>query len=916
MHLLPDLILTLTQGSTGKPKGVLINHENVQSAISSHEQAHSFSANDTFLFHSSMAFDLSVAQIWGCLAAGARMALATDVTKQDPSELARFIRNAEVTITYFPSTQFATVLEHGRDELIACGKYRRAIFAGEHLPVRLVKAIYDLKTPVKVVNQWGPTETTIQTSFHEAAYSTNLDLNLPIGFPLTNCSHYVVDSSLKPVPLGVVGELCIGGPQVSHGYLNLRHITEQSFLEDPFATESFLSRGWTRMYRTGDKGRFLVDGQIDFKGRVSGDRQIKLRGLRLDLAEIEHEIHFASAALKRHPPLADVAVLLKGLDNKGGSQWTDERRLVSFLVPGKNSKINRLEQQEVVDHLHKTIRKSLNDYMLPNGYMFVPSLSDLVSCKIDRRWLLSLDHELIYPSSATSAPETNGAEKSSEEEDVLNSVKDAFRTVLKMLGTCRIGAKDSFFDIGGSSLLMLRLRTTLKRKLEIDIPLTTLFQASTPAAIAKTIIDRRYDKESQATEINWDEEATLPIENHYFPSSTEFDPRPKIQDILLTGSDSPQGLEILASLTKAWPSATFHLVGTQSPIREADFPTGFKPSHSGAELPSSRIRILEGALNRPNFGLNEEVFKNLAKTIQIIFHTGVETSLLKSYQDLKNINVQRTLDIIKFSSLAIHPIPIHYLSTWSVLHLQKTSGTKLPTSGIDLSESPASFKLNPGSELGYFKSRFVAEKLLCQAAERGFPVTIYRASALLPRLSGKKTTATADNFTLGMVKATLELGVVPDIAFEDPPFSIDFVPTDYIASILARLSLSRSHRDLGGGKKVQYFHIGNPTPLKLHDLPAILRELHEGEGVGRIVGAEEWVELMGKRMKDSNGGEAQIELKVLEEYVRVRHSMFSLDDRETRKVLEEENEDDKRRVGSVECPPVDADFIQSLLREG
>lgn len=903
------------QGSTGKPKGVLINHENGQSALSSHEQAHSFSANDTFLFHSSIAFDLSVAQIWGCLAAGARMALATDVARQDPSQLARFIRDADVTITYFPSTQFATVLEHGRDELIACDKYRRAIFAGEYLPIRLVKAIYDLKTPVKVINQWGPTETTIQTSFHEAAYPTDLDLNLPIGFPLMNCSHYVVDSSLKPAPAGVVGELCIGGPQVGHGYLNLPHITEQNFLEDPFATEAFLSRGWTRMYRTGDKGRFLVDGQIDFKGRISGDRQIKLRGLRIDLAEIEHEIHFASAVLQKHPPLADVAVLLKGPVNNGASHWTDERRLLSFLVPGKNSKICRSEQQEVVNHLHKTIRKSLNDYMLPNGYMFVPSLSNLVSSKIDRKWLLSLDHELIYPSSATSAPETNVVEKSSEKEDVLNSVKDAFRTVLKMPGTRQIGAEDSFFDIGGSSLLMLRLRATLKRKLKMDIPLTTLFQLSTPTEITKTIIDRRHDKESQTTEINWDEEATLPNESHYFPSSAEFDPRSEVKDILLTGADSPQGLEILTSLTKAWPSATFHLVGTKSLIREDNLSASFKPSHSGAELPSSRIRILEGTLTQPNFGLNEETFKTLAKTIQIIYHTGVETSLLKSYQDLKNINVKRTLDIIKFSSLATHPTPIHYLSTWSVPHLQKTTGTTLPTSGIDLSESPASFKLSPGSESGYFKSRFVAEKLICQAAERGFPVTIYRASALLPRLSGKTTTAAADNFALGMVRATLELGVVPDIAFDEPPFSIDFVPADYIASVLVRLSLSRSRQDAGGERKAQYFHIGNPTPLKLRDLPAVLREVQEGEGVGRIVGAGEWIELMGKRMKGSNG-EAQIELKVLEEYVRVGHSMFSLDDRKTRKVLEEEKEDDKQRVGSVECPPVDADFIRNLLRKG
>jgi len=157
-----------------------------------------------------MSWDVSVAQIWGSLTTGATMALASDITRQDSTKLARFIRESNATVTYFTPTQFATVLDHGRQDLTTCFKYRLAIFAGEPLPIRLVKAIYDFKTSVKVDNQFGPTETTTQTTCHEGLYPTNLEFNVPAGYPYANCSHYVVNSAIKPVPVGVDGELCIG----------------------------------------------------------------------------------------------------------------------------------------------------------------------------------------------------------------------------------------------------------------------------------------------------------------------------------------------------------------------------------------------------------------------------------------------------------------------------------------------------------------------------------------------------------------------------------------------------------------------------------------------------------------------------------------------------------------------------------
>ncbi|KAL3426470.1 beta-ketoacyl synthase domain-containing protein [Phlyctema vagabunda] len=915
-----------TSGSTGKPKGVLISHENIQSALGSHEQFHRFTADDTFLFHSSIAFDLSAAQIWGCLTAGAKMALATESTRQDPSQLATFIRDADVTITYFPSTQFATVLQHGRSELAACSRYRHAIFAGEYLPIRLVKAIYDLKTPVVVFNQWGPTETTIQTSSHKAEYTNDLEINLPVGHPLANCSHYVVDSRMNPVPADVVGELCIGGPQVGKGYLNLMQNTKDLFLEDPFASESFRNLGWTMLYKTGDKGRFLADGQIDFKGRISGDRQIKLRGLRIDLAEIEHEIHSASGFLDGQSQLADVAVLVRKRETSSDAiLWTDEGDLVAFLVPGKHEPMN-LDHQNMVDHIHSALKTSLNYYMLPSRYIFVPTLSKFVSSKVDRKWLLSVDKNPMYPSSiALGSPQGNL--RTNREAAVLKSVTKAFRDVLKLSKTQQLDPNGSFFDFGGQSLLMLRLRSVLKRKYELDIPLVDLFKLSTPHAISKWIVAHQENARLGLFEIDWPSETTLPNDGQYFPrTKTKVVYHSDIKHVLVTGADSPLVIEILRTLLKAWPSATFHLIGTKA------FPDDYVPTlaevlnidrNTPEGSPLSRICVYSGSLLHSNFGLTENEFSVLGRTVQVIYHLGVETSLLKSYQDLRNINVQRVLDIIKLSSYGDNPTPINYLSTWSVPHLQKLPGTKLPPSGLNLREDCPSFEPDGSSELGYFKSRWVAETLLCRAAERGFPVVIYRASAIVPRvhdLSSLSMMSPTDNFTLSIILATLDLGIVPDVALEDPPFAIDFVTTDYLSSLLVRLSISWFDRHISGvqcNEKAKYYHISNPAPLKLRDLPLIFSRLRS-QGLDApkdIVTTSQWLSMMRQRlsMRGRDSLETEIQIKVLEEFIRMKHLMFSLETTETQRELEIEGQDIKERVGNAYCPRIDQEFITGLL---
>lgn len=899
----------LLQGSTGKPKGVVLNHSNTQAMLSSHNEAHAFNAQDTILFHSSMSWDLSVVQIWGSLSSGATMALASQEARQDPVKLSRFMRDAAVTITYFPPTQFALLLEHNIDDLKQCISYRRALFCGECLPVRLVKAIYDLKTPVTIFNQYGPTETTVQTTFHQVSYPGPADLNIPIGRPIANCSHFVVDRQLRPVPASVIGELCIGGAQVSRGYRNRPAVTEEVFVDDAFSSETFIAQGWSKLYRTGDRGYFLPDGQIAFQGRISDDKQIKLRGNRIDLAEIENEIHLASQSLEG-PKLVDVVVLPRGASDDG-TVMTDNRQLIAFIVPSRVCTPN--EQNMLVNSLHKTISTALNDVMLPSLYQFMNTLPALVSGKIDRQMLLKTDLNPIFPSSASRL----NVHGSDSDEGILLSVMEAFKEVLKIPHDRELVPTESFFDLGGQSILLLRLRAAMKRKFAVDIPLLQLFEHPTPISIASRILgyanvddQEKSGANGSHAEPDWAAEATLPSTRQYElrPSATPI-PRSQITDILLTGVDSFAGIHMLAGLLSTFPSAIIHVLGSQVKIIPFDVQASFEQWHLFTETitperAKSQIRYVPGTLSLTQFGLDDQSFKELGRSVQSIYHIGGHVSLLKTYSDLKRLNVGSTLDVIELAKHGSHRTEIHYLSTWSVPHLQSWKTSQRDNSAIDTTErSPARYRPGGGEELGYFKSRWVAEMLLNEAANRGFPVTIYRSSAVTSNLASNLSTPD-DNLTHNMVLSMIEIGSVPDLDTSGPEFTIDFVPIDYLISVMTHLSSSDA---VGAPERVAYYHIGNPSPLKLRDLPAIITRIRDDGVQGSVVPLSEWV----TAIHAANGGDdetTQLEKTALKQFLDLGHTMFSLDGAKTKEALE-------KTETVVECPALDEKYLGRLFRD-
>ena len=486
-RLISKASLTIEQqGSTGSPKGIALTHANTQQMLSTMQHDFNFTSADNFLQQSSLCFDLSIVQVFSALTSGATVCAASPQIRKDPGALAKFMVDSETTITYFTPTQFALLIESASESLRQCLKYRVAFFAGETLPVRLAKAFYNLATPATAYNTWSPSELVVQTTIHKVEPPKDDTATIPIGFPLANCRHYVLDVNKKPLPPLVIGELCVGGAQVGAGYLKRSQANAEAFFENTFASEDDIARGWTRLFRTGDQGCFKPDGQLEFHGRLAGDTQIKLRGFRIDLAEIERRIHVESGHINKRR-LVDLCVIAK--TRSDGTDLADDRQLIAFLV--YNQILEEVEKHALVAALHERLGKHLNYYMLPSAYQFLNSLPVTIGGKVSRKALLDLKPDLTFPSSTFLSPAPTDKDGKDE---VLEQVMELFKEVLKLPKEQQITPTSNFFELGGQSILLLRAHSRIKRIFKIAPPLKAMFTAATPEICARKI------REMQAVE--------------------------------------------------------------------------------------------------------------------------------------------------------------------------------------------------------------------------------------------------------------------------------------------------------------------------------------------------------------------------------------------------------------------------------
>ncbi|WKB56059.1 non-ribosomal peptide synthetase [Eleftheria terrae] len=425
-----------SSGSTGQPKGVMIEHRSAVNLLHWSRSEFASQEMEQTLFSTSINFDLSVYECFAPLVRGATVHLVNDV-------FAFANKSQSISLINTVPSAINTMLDSYQETFSGV----RAInLAGEPLRSSLMEKIYSVCGDVVLRNLYGPSETTTYST------STRIERQAEkiehIGRPILNTQIYILDGHRRAVPIGVIGELYIGGVGVGRGYLNRAELTAERFLADPFGDEPA-----ARMYRTGDLGRWRVDGNIEYLGR--NDHQVKLRGFRIELGEIEH-------ALVCHEAIRE-AVVVDREDIPG------EKRLVAYLVGDPESK------SASVNELRRHLQQVLPEYMIPSAFVYLSELPLIPSGKVDRKGLPPPDASQINLGTEYVAPRT----------EIERTLAEIWADVLKVE---RVGIHDNFFSLGGDSLSAARVVNWLNYELGIEIPLLAMFKSPTVEGLCDYVL--------------------------------------------------------------------------------------------------------------------------------------------------------------------------------------------------------------------------------------------------------------------------------------------------------------------------------------------------------------------------------------------------------------------------------------------
>ncbi|KAF8975161.1 hypothetical protein BGZ46_009381 [Entomortierella lignicola] len=440
-----------TSGSTGKPKGVMTEHRGVVNQISTRPKISGAGPTGRVLQFSSLSFDGSADEIFSALCYGGSLYIPADETRLDRVKLWKYLDDHSIT-----QAELTPTFLQDCGDFLPLKTQVALILGGEALPPRLLRALRGLVPNGSIVNAYGPTETTIEAVVWKCPENFDGDA-APIGRPLANKKIYILDPHMVPVPIGVVGELYIGGVGVARGYLNRPELTDKVFLPDPFSSDNK-----SRIYKTGDLVRYLPDGNVLFLGR--NDHQVKIRGFRIELEEIE-------ARLVEHPLVRDTVVLALG---EG-----DSKRLVAYVTADPTTGLAHM--------LRTHISTKVPDYMVPAAFVRLDELPLNPNGKLDRRALPMPDMD-SFVSQEYEAPQG----------EIEFALAGIWAEVLKI---DRVGRRDNFFMLGGHSLLAVKLTGLVRSRLNLDLRLQTLFEAPTIAELVPKIVESDGGKGEHAFDV-------------------------------------------------------------------------------------------------------------------------------------------------------------------------------------------------------------------------------------------------------------------------------------------------------------------------------------------------------------------------------------------------------------------------------
>ena len=441
-----------TSGSTGTPKGVMIPHHNVVRLFKAADRLYHFDHQDCWTLFHSYAFDFSVWELWGALLYGGRLVIVPYWISRSPQEFYQLLVDQRVTVLNQTPSAFNQVIQIDAHQSANSLSLRYVIFGGEALAIESLRPWFERHgdTQPQLVNMYGITETTVHVT-HRPLTVTDLDrASSPIGQPLADLQCTILDPYLQPVPIGVPGELHVGGAGLARGYLNRPELTAERFIDHPF------SQG--RLYKTGDLVKYLPDGTLDYLGRI--DHQVKIRGFRIELGEIE-------ALLQQHPQVRETLVMVR-------PESSGQDRLVAYLSAVSPDRRGTTAPCSVAE-LRQWLQEKLPDYMVPSAFVWLAQMPLNANGKVDRAQLQALPVESLGEAIGTPFV----APRSPIEQQLAN-------IWTQVLGQDAIGIDDNFFELGGDSILSLQIITQTNQA-GLQLTLKQLFQHQTIRSVATVV---------------------------------------------------------------------------------------------------------------------------------------------------------------------------------------------------------------------------------------------------------------------------------------------------------------------------------------------------------------------------------------------------------------------------------------------
>ncbi|EFQ34698.1 AMP-binding enzyme [Colletotrichum graminicola] len=685
-----------TSGSTGVPKGIVLSHQNLVHELEFSSKSYDFEFENV-LCQSALGFDMSLTQIFTALAYGGCLHVVTLAQRGDAVSITKRIVNDRITFTGATPSEYLSWLTYGvADFGQSQSSWRRAVCGGEPITPSLLRAFAAIANPqLRLFNAYGPTETTCSATRIEVPYRDlaqgSPKVPLTAGHVAPNCFVCIVDSDLRPLPTGMPGEVLIGGAKVAIGYLGNATVTQERFVSHDHVPAHFVAEGWTSVHRTGDVGLLLSDGQLVLQGRISGDSQIKLRGNRVDLTDVE------DAIIRASPHVNEALVCVQKQVNSG-DEGSDSVLLAAFVVLDEILFQKGEEGEDVLGGILNNV--DLPRALKPTIIRSVKALPRSINGKVDRKAATELLKMHLDTTDASHDDEPLSA--------VELQLKQIWKQVLPFDATPVVHRSLDFFHAGGNSLLLVALQRKIRDVFSVEIPLVSLFDSSTLSNMA-SIIEQ---KSIEGTNIDWEIETdpenyvstgSLPsLEAHTLSTSDS-------AVVVLTGATGLLGKALLRVLINDKRISAIHCIAVRRPACLEPFRA------------SEKVQIHKGDLTLPRLGLSTEMAQLIFSVADVVIHNGADVSHMKSYQTIKSANFGSTQELVKITLEQKRLIPFHFVST---------AGVSL-YSGLETFAEVSAAPYPPPTDNsdGYTASKWASERFLERIHSlTGLPVWVHRPS--------------------------------------------------------------------------------------------------------------------------------------------------------------------------------------------